>query len=201
MVCFSRPRALIVSAALAAGGCGPLLLPMVPRPTPEQQQRVDAMWHNMLDPRRNLDRQVLLDVLTNDYLYGYGIDRATFHSEKTVDGTLVQMDVTYDQSRPQRDTFTVTLFDEHGQLLRREAYTRDEVNDSLGPGLITRAAVCTTQPLTADQLAAQKRLEWRIAAASAATRPYGAPADPDFTQTCNSPSTQPATRPASQPAR
>ena len=113
-------------------GCGPISQPMVHRLKPEGQEKINGAWENMLTPPDRLDRMLLLDVVTVHQLHQLGVDRLYFHSQKDVPGGAVRMQLLYDREKPDLDEFTITCLDQSGGLLRREEYTRDEVEGRLG---------------------------------------------------------------------
>jgi hypothetical protein len=168
-------KQMLVASCLCLGACGPLVLPMVHRLNKDEQEKVDQVWVNMLNRPKPLDRQVLLDAVSMYYLYGTGVERATYHAEKQVGEELVVMEVNFDQRRPGRDSFSIAIFGPDGRTIRQETYSRAEVEEALGPGLIATHIPATqpsaTQPVTAEEEAEQLRMQWRLAAVAAATQP------------------------------
>ncbi|MCZ6698078.1 MAG: hypothetical protein O7D94_04010 [Planctomycetota bacterium] len=120
-------RTLIISAVIATVGCGPLTAPMVARLGPEQQAEADAAWQNMFDPPNRLDRTLLLDVLIKYQMYQSGVDRLSLTSEKDVSSGRVVMAVSYDRNKPEFDAFTMSYYGNDGRQIRREVYTREDV--------------------------------------------------------------------------
>jgi hypothetical protein len=156
------------------GGCGPLISPMFFRPSEDEQKQVDSVWTNLMTPPNRADRQTLLDALTYFHLYSYGVDRASFRSEKIAGNLLIVMEVTYDHDRPMRDTFTVTVFDKQGNLVREEHYSREDVEKALGDIDVEGAATTQKAP-TPEEIAAAKERERRTQAVMAATQPATQP--------------------------
>jgi hypothetical protein len=122
----------VLFTLLCAGlsGCGPMLSPMVPRLRAEDQQRVDQMWDNMLTPPARVDRQTLLDVNVTYLLYTLGVDRLHMTSEKYFSGGVVLMQIDCDRANPDSDEFTITVLDQRGRTIRRERYSRADVDES-----------------------------------------------------------------------
>lgn len=170
-------RILCIAFTCFAGllaGCSPLMSPMFFRPSEESQKEIDRTWVNLMTPPNRADRQTLLDALTYFHLYSYGVDRATFRSEKIAGNLLVVMEVTYDHDRPRRDTFTVTAFDKQGNLVREEHYSREDVEKALGD-IDVEAAATTMKAPTPEEIAAAKERERRTQAVMAATQPATRP--------------------------
>jgi hypothetical protein len=168
-------------ASLLLAGCSPFMSPMIPRLDAEHQAEVDTMWGNLLVPPDRTDHEILLATLDRFSLYVSGVDRASYRAEKVVKGLLVQMEITFDRERPRFDRFTVSVYAPDGALLRREDYTRGEV-EALGQQwrrwgeLSARQAAAATRPaevpaLTAGETAEMLRFEYRQAAVIAATQP------------------------------
>lgn len=116
----------VVMAAAALTACGPMVSPMVPRLSDEEQKVADQEWHNLVTPPDRLDRDVLYCALTMFQLYQLGVDRADFHSEKRVGDMRVVMDVRYLKDVPNADAFYITIYDLDGKVLRSERYSRDD---------------------------------------------------------------------------
>jgi hypothetical protein len=128
-------RLTISVLCLACLGCGPMLVPMVPRLCEKQQKDVDDAWNNMFSPPGRLGRTLLLDVVLSHWYYQYGVDRLHLISEKRVGGGLVVMEIYFDQARPALDAFTVTYYDKDGVERRRERYSRADIehrNEAIG---------------------------------------------------------------------
>src|SRR6266571_3507808 len=81
------PKATVIAiaASLFAAGCGPMISPLTVRLDADQQKMVDGMWNNMLTPTDRLDRELLLDVLCQSWLFQIGVDRLHLTSEKGYD--------------------------------------------------------------------------------------------------------------------
>jgi len=122
----------IFMIALITGltGCGPLFAPMEPRLQPEDQRKVDQMWNNMLTPVGHVDREALLDANVAYWMYTFGVDRMHITSEKYFTGGTAIMEIDCDRANPDTDQFTITVLDERGRTVRRERYTRAEVEES-----------------------------------------------------------------------
>jgi len=182
------------------GGCGPLFTPMAPQLSPDDQHKVDQMWDDMLTPVQRVNRQTLLDTNVAYWMFTFGVDRLHVTSEKYFSGGTAVMEIDCDRANPDVDQFTITMLDERGRTIRRERYTRAEVEESsrvlrgmanLGPSGITiqgQAAVevgpptiepstqPATQPITAQPETPEERAfllecQRRQAAAAAATQP------------------------------
>ena len=184
--CFSVSTALL---ALLLSGCGPMVMPMTPRMTPEDQRALDEMWNNMLTPVSRVDHQTLLDTMIAYWLYQWGVDRLRLSSDKYLSAGKVSMELDCDRANPDSDQFTVTVTDDRGRTVRRERYTRREVEDTVGVlwdktdvtttlrSIGPLATLCpTTHPAPAAQETAEDRLrrlerERRLRAVRAATQP------------------------------
>lgn len=176
-------RTLLLLLALALPGCGPILTPMIPRLTEEQQSQVDQMWQNLLTPPTRVSHETLLDVLMNHMLYSFGTDRATYRAEKVVRNHLVLMEITFDRHRPNFDRFTVAVHGPDGSLLRQDHYSRQDIENlqhqwrrssdlsAKRHAAETRPADPTAPPLTPAESDELQRFEARAAAAAAATQP------------------------------
>src|SRR5262249_30424986 len=93
----------------------------------KEEEEIDEGWDKALDPVGKLDRQRWLDVFVGTQAYQAGVDKLHFRSEKKFSGGVVVMEVHYDRAAPAEDKFEVQVLDRAGKLLRREVYTRDEV--------------------------------------------------------------------------
>lgn len=166
-----------MSLAVVSAGCGPMTQPMVQRLPEEAQHQVDDVWDNLLQPPDRLDRTTLLDALTLYQLFQVGIDRLNMTSEKDVLGGRVVMTVRFDRAHPCLDEFTVTYVNRHGREVRRERYSREEVEESLellrqqaaDSRVIIREGV-ESQPAPELSEIDQKKIE-RLAKLKAATQP------------------------------
>ena len=188
-LCFRR---LTVCAALLGFmlcGRGPLLLPMSMPLDEESQRMIDGAWNNMLTPVNRVDHQTLLDTIVTYWLFQLGVDRLHMVSEKYLSSGKVVMEIDCDRADPSADQFTVTVVDDRGKTLRRERYSRDDVNQSAaalaeynrsaqrsGVTIITQPA---TQPAaepggreeSAEQRQHRIEYERRLKAVVAATQP------------------------------
>jgi hypothetical protein len=121
-----KPEIFFIIVALAVG-CGPLATPMVDRPSADDQKSLDDSWNRALSPTDKLTRQEWLDLFVGAQAYQAGVDKLHMRSEKAFsDGTIV-MEVHYDRFSPEVDLFEVSVLDTTGQILRKEQYTRQDV--------------------------------------------------------------------------
>ena len=151
-------RLVLVAVCLFVVGChGPLTKPMVDRLDEETQQKVDDAWLNMFTPPDRLDRTLLLDVILSGQLHQYGVDYLRLVSEKHVGDGLVVMEVRYDREDPAFDEFSVSYVDNEGYEVRRERFTREEVEEEI--------CFLLTQEEVTDDMDAETReaVELRIA--------------------------------------
>jgi hypothetical protein len=88
-------------------------------------------WNNMLTPVNRVDHQTLLDTLVMYWMYQMGVDRLHLVSEKYLRQGKAVMEIDCDRANPLADQFTVTVLDDHGRTLRRERYSRTEVEQSV----------------------------------------------------------------------
>jgi hypothetical protein len=130
---------------------------MVDRLDEETQQKVDDAWLNMFTPPDRLDRTLLLDVILSGQLHQYGVDYLRLVSEKHVGDGLVVMEVRYDREDPAFDEFSVSYVDNEGYEVRRERFTREEVEEEI--------CFLLTQEEVTDDMDAETReaVELRIA--------------------------------------
>lgn len=130
---FASSRTVLAFATLGlliiAACSGPMLFPMVDRLDELQQLEVERNWKNLVDAGADLDRQGWLDVMVSTFAFQRGVDRLEFHSEKEIDDRLVVMEVRYDRAQPQKDAFDITIFDEERKILRKESYSREDVEE------------------------------------------------------------------------
>jgi hypothetical protein len=120
--------AIILSLTLT--GCGPLFVPMAPTLQAEDQRQVDQMWDNLLTPVQRVDRQTLLDANVAYWMYAIGVDRMHMTSEKYFSGGTAVMEIDCDRANPDADQFTITILDDRGRTVRRERYSRADVEES-----------------------------------------------------------------------
>jgi hypothetical protein len=103
---------------------------MLPRLDPKDQRTVDQMWNNMLTPVARVDHQTLLDANIAYWMFSIGVDRMYMRGEKYFDGGTVVMEMDCDRANPDVDQFTITIVDQRGRTVRRERYSRAEVEES-----------------------------------------------------------------------
>jgi hypothetical protein len=149
------------------GRRGPLAAPAFRRLDPDEQAQVDRMWDNALQRPDRLDRELLLDVIIAFQLHASGVDRATYHAEKSYAQGTVVMDVRFDRNKPLDDWFFLEVHDPKGNVVRKEHYAGDEVWSHLdqltGFELVREAAAtqpagvytAATQPITPQPGATQ----------------------------------------------
>ncbi|HPF38206.1 MAG TPA: hypothetical protein P5081_00650 [Phycisphaerae bacterium] len=121
----------IVLIALVVGCRGPLAVPMVDRLDEKSQAEIDEVWGNMLTPPNGLDRELLLDVILSQQLHQHGVDSLRFISEKQVGEGLVVMEIRFDREDPLFDEFSVSYVDRRGRELRRERYSREDIDEEI----------------------------------------------------------------------
>lgn len=115
---------------LLLAGCGPLVVPMPSRLSQKEQLRVDRGWNEALAPVNRLSRDTWLDLLVGKSLFEEGVDRLYFHSEKKFSGGTVVMEIHFVRSKPEDDRFTMEIRGPQGEVLRRETYSRAEVEQT-----------------------------------------------------------------------
>ena len=125
---FTIPIAFLL---MGVSGCGPLVMPMVMRLDQKSQQKVDIIWTRSLQPIDRLDRQGLLDVLVVAQLHHLGVDRLQYRSEKDIGPNHVVMEVFFDRAKPEVDRFVVKVHDRNWKLLRREQFSRAEIEQTM----------------------------------------------------------------------
>jgi hypothetical protein len=125
-------RCKLLLLAIVIAGCGPLAVPMVHRPSAEEQGKIDRAWDRALSPVDKLSRQEWLDLFVGAQAYQQGVDNLHFRSEKSFTRGRVVMEVHYDREHPAKDLFRVEVFDRGGKLIRKEDYSRDDVKATLG---------------------------------------------------------------------
>lgn len=127
-----RGRVACALVGLAVAGChGPLATPSVERLSDEEQQRVDDAWANLLTQPEPVERSLLLDCILVKALHQYGVDHLLLLSEKRVGDELVVMEVRFDRQDPEGDAFAITHVDADGYEIRRETFTRDDIDARL----------------------------------------------------------------------
>ncbi len=174
--------ALLTVLIASMTGCGPLVSPMAPRLEPEMQRQVDQAWDNLLTPVRRVDRQTLLDANIAFWMYTMGVDRLHMVSQKCFSGGTAIMEIDCDRANADSDQYTITVLDRQGRTVRRERYSRSDVEESskmLVTGDVVHAEP-TTQPTTQSATAPsetpehrrlREEIEHRRAAVIAATQP------------------------------
>ena len=104
------------------GGVGPMMGPLTVRLKPEEQAQVDSVWENMLTPVDRVERDVLLDVVCEGWMFQVGVDRLRLVSEKAYAHGRVVMEIDCDRANPEADQFSLTVLDKRGRTVRRERY-------------------------------------------------------------------------------
>ena len=130
-----RMRTVLLPSSLAifcaclavAAACGPLSAPLPRRLSPDRQREVDDAWDRALSPVTKYDRATWLDVLIVRQPYEVGVDKFEFKSEKRFSGGVVEMESRFDRNKPDEDVFVVTVKDGKCTVVRRERYTRQEI--------------------------------------------------------------------------
>jgi hypothetical protein len=122
---------VVVVAALGLVGCGPMMGPLTVRLKPEEQAQVDGVWENMLMPVDRVERDVLLDVVCEGWMFQVGVDRLRLVSEKAYAHGRVVMEIDCDRANPEADQFSLTVLDERGRTVRRERYGRQEIEERI----------------------------------------------------------------------
>lgn len=133
---FRRWMALAVASA-ALAGCGPLSQPLPVPLDAAMQSSLDGAWESLLSPVDRASAEELLDVIVSCSAYQLGVDRFDFRSEKKLskdDASRVVMESHFDRDRPDGDRFTVTIIDRAGAIVRREEYTRTDLDLLRAPG-------------------------------------------------------------------
>lgn len=103
---------------------------MVDRPSEDDQKSLDDSWDRALSPTDKLTRQEWLDLFVGAQAYQAGVDKLHMRSEKAFSGGTIVMEVHYDRFSPDVDLFEVSVFDATGQVLRKEQYTRKDVEQT-----------------------------------------------------------------------
>ena len=137
-------------------GCRPMTAPMPARLEPESQTKVDDAWEKALAPVDRLDHGLLLDTLVGVGAYQNGVDKLHFRSEKRYSGGLVVMEIHFDRSKPAEDRFEVTVLNKEGNAIRRERYTREEVETTERDLFDKRTAGQAEAP----EIAAKRQARW-----------------------------------------
>lgn len=116
---------------ITAGCQGPLPQPMVFRLDDDMQKSMDDKWRCMLAPPDRADHTLLVDAIIEGHMHEWGIDRGRFVSEKDVGDGRAVMEVNYERANPEADEFVFAYFDPDGNEIRREEYSRQEVEERI----------------------------------------------------------------------
>jgi hypothetical protein len=144
-----------------------MFLPMSTRLTEEDQKIYDGMWNNMLTPVNRVDRQTLLDTTIVYMMFQLGTDRLHMVTEKYLATGKVVMEIDCDRINPASDQFTIAVLDDRGRALRRERFSRQEVEES-AHALTT---LPTTMPVTQQVYESHRPSTTSATAPSAPTEP------------------------------
>ena len=127
-----NPRTAIlgVVCVVTAAGCGPLTMPMPARLEPSAQSAIDDAWDKAFAPADRLSSQALLDTLMTTQGYQVGVDRLLMRSEKRCAAGVIVMEIQFDRLLPAQDTFTVTLLNKSGKVVRHESYSREMIESA-----------------------------------------------------------------------
>jgi len=112
---------------LSVVGCGPLTTPMPARLNDDQQKQIDASWNAALTPVFKLDRRAVMDLMVLRYAFELGVDRLELKSEKDLASGKAVMEIHIDRTKPGDDRFDFYVLNKAGAEVRRERYTRAEV--------------------------------------------------------------------------
>lgn len=118
---------LVACCAVVVIGCGPMTGPMPQRMPDDQQKEIDHAWDTALTPVKKHDRQTWLDVMVLAHAYQTGVDELHLRSVKKWSGGTVVMEIHTDRAKPFDEGFALTVSDRGGNVIRKETYTRDEV--------------------------------------------------------------------------
>lgn len=121
---------LLLLVCWPSAGCGPMLAPLPVRLDEDAQSAIDLSWEKALTPVGALDHQGLLDVLIHSNAYQLGVDRLTFRSEKRYSGGTVVMEIEFQRQAPTMDRFEVSMLDLEGRAVRKESYSRQDIECS-----------------------------------------------------------------------
>jgi hypothetical protein len=131
-------RVLSVGVLLLAGCQFGAMKPMPERLSEQDQDTVEDMWQNAMDPATRHDRDVLLDVIMAYGLFHRGVDRLDLQAEKSYAGGRAVMVIHYDRAQPpDRDTFSISCFDPSGNITRDSRSTSVTNRSGVSPANIT----------------------------------------------------------------
>jgi hypothetical protein len=161
---------LLILAPLVLSACGPLSGPITVPLCPDQQKIIDQSWNNMLTPADRLDRELLFDVVAAGSFYQLGVDRLHMRSEKSYSHGQVIMEIDCDRASPQTDQFTITILDDRAQTIRRERYSRQEIEDRM-KDLFESPVTPKDNPESPEQAQRRQERERHQQRIAAATQP------------------------------
>lgn len=121
----------LVLLVIASGCRGPLAVPMVERLDEPAQAKVDGVWGVLLDSQPPVDRTLLLDIVLFHQLHQLGVDSLQLTSTKRLGDGHVEMQVRFERDKPDLDEFTVAYFHADGREIRRERYSRADIEDRI----------------------------------------------------------------------
>jgi hypothetical protein len=150
---------------MVAGCGGPMQAPLPPRLDAQGQKDIDDAWDRAIRQMGQYDHQALLDVLMISKAYEVGVDRLTLRSEKRVAAGMVVMEIHFDRLAPAEDRFEVTAFDPEGRLLRKERYSREEVEKTHKELFVEQAELQRRKnqgQAAPEELARLERIEARL---------------------------------------
>jgi hypothetical protein len=162
-------RLMILALTFLFGGCSIMTSPMVRRLDPWQQEMVDKAWVNVLDHGKQVDRELLLDVIVHYQLISIGMDTVDYRAVKTVGDRRIVLESKYDRYRPREDKFTISVLNERGKLLRRESYERSDIERA--ESALRNGGVGKKENPTPEDLERQRQYEARVRMIEAATQP------------------------------
>jgi hypothetical protein len=147
----------------------------------EDQKMLDGMWNNMLTPVNRVHHQTLLDTTLVNMMFQLGVDRLHLVSEKHLEHGKAVMEIDCDRASPKSDQFTIAVLDDRGRTLRRERYSRLEVEES-AQALTPWPTTLNFGPHPADQTQPFTPPATEPATRSATTQPAECPETPDQRQ-------------------
>jgi hypothetical protein len=122
---------IIICMLIFITNCAPLPMPMVQRLSIEDQEKIDQIWDNLLNPIDQADRKLLLDVLITNYLFQSGVDKLELRATKSFKSGTIVMQIFFDRNDSPYDRFIIEIFDRNWNLVRRESYNRSEVEKAI----------------------------------------------------------------------